>query len=233
MAARFSLQQTLVSLEQRGAMRSLATQLLSAAVVLLFAAVILFGLNVVVLRQQIDNDRQADHTIEQLYRVERHLLGTELTVRGYALSRDSRFVAFYQDERRQLAEAEKPLSAMIHQEADHQVALERVLKAVRTRIAILDRLMLLAASDPEAVGRAILNPEIRGTMRAARSETKAMRVFEREHREALAATAKHQTDRNSYVAGGVLLFSVIFGALGLYLIFFRAPSTASTRPDPG
>ncbi len=232
MTKRHSFKQTVLALAQRGTMRSLATQLLSAAVVLLFSAVMLFGLNIATLRHAITADRRADLTVEQLYEAENHLLAIELTIRGYALTGDAMFLTYYQIERGKLEAAIKPLRSLTAGLPDHELHLKRVLDTIRVRTDTLTQLMRLAPNGPAKVGAAIRDPKIRNTMRAARYEIGAMRDMELKHRETLASAAEEKFTRDNFLAGGILIVSLVVGVLGLFFAFFGGPaaSSASGRP---
>jgi CHASE3 domain sensor protein len=230
-----SMKQSVLKLAQRGTMRLLATQLLSAAVVLLFSAVLLFGLNIVALRHQIVNDRTADLTVEQLYETENHLLNIELAVRGYALTGDTVFPKYFQSEQKKLAAAFKPLPSLTAGMPDHERRLKRVVEAVQARTAVLANMMRMALGNPARVGIAILDPRVRNTMRAARSEIGSMRSMELTHREDLASASEQKAARNNILAGGILIVSVLLGAAGLFFAFFGGhdASPRAGRPYPG
>ena len=219
-----SIRHALATLAHRGAIQGLAAQFLSVAAVLLFSAGLLFGLNFLNLRHQIDAEHAADLTIEQLYKVENHLLATELTVRGYALSADGMFLGYYRMELDKLATAMKPLPDLVSAIPAHRDCLKRLRAAVRVRVDTLTRLMNTAQADSVGVGRAIVDPSVRNTMRDARAAVTSMRDMELARRAQLSAEAERTDRRNNLLAAGILVLSFIFGVIGLSFALFGGPT---------
>jgi CHASE3 domain sensor protein len=223
MGASRNFRHALASFAHRGAIQSLTGQFLSVAAVLLFSSGLLFGLNFFNLRHQFEAEHAADRTIEQLYEVENHLLNMELAVRGYALSGDRIFLTFYPMEHGKLTAAMKPLPALVAVVPAHRDGLTRLLTAVRVRVDTLTRLMNTAQGNPVEVGRAILDPAVRKTMREARSATTSLRQMEWARRDQLTTEAERTANRNNLMAGGILVLSFIFGVAGFSFALFGGP----------
>jgi len=206
--------EVLATLARHGAMGALATQLLSVAAALLVASVLMFGFNLLSVYRQFDADRAADVTIEHLDKVENHLLAVELTVRGYALSGDRSFVSYYALEREKLDKAIAPLPAAIMDVTKHKHSLGPLRTAVHVRMAALEKLMVMARTGPADVGRAIVDPGVRGTMRDARGVIGSMRQMEVSRREQMAADAVAAARWNLIASGSVLALAFVFGVMG-------------------
>jgi CHASE3 domain sensor protein len=218
-----SFRHTLATFAHRGAIQGLAGQFLSVAAVLLFSAGLLFGLNFYNLRQQFEAEHAADRAIEQLYRVENHLLATELSVRGYALSADGIFLTYYRMELDKLATAMKPLPDTVAAVPAHRDQVKRLLTKVNARVDSLAKLMNAARGNSAEVGRAIVDPSVRNTMRGARAAITSMREMEWARRGRLTEEAERTTNRNNLLAGGILILSFIFGVAGFSFALFGGP----------
>ena len=213
----------LASFAHRGAIKGLAGQFLSVAAVLLFSSGLLFGLSFFNLRHQFEAEHAADRTIEQLYEVENHLINMELAVRGYALSGDRIFLTYYPMEHGKLTTAMKPMSALVAALPAHRDGLKRLVTAVRVRVDTLTRLMNTAQGTPVEVGRAILDPAVRNTMREARAAITAMREMEWARRDRLTTEAERSARRDNLIAAGILVLSFIFGVVGFSFALFGGP----------
>ena len=225
MGASRGFRQALATLAHRGAIQGLAGQFLSVAAVLLLSAGLLFGLNFLNLRHQLEAEHAADRTIDQLYQVENHLLNMELAVRGYALSADGMFLIYHRLERDKLAAAMKPLPVFVAEVPAHREGLKRLVNSVRVRVDTLTRLMNTAQANSVGVGRAIVDPSVRNTMRDARGAITSMREMEWARRNRLTVEAERTARRNNLMAGGILVLSFLFGVAGLSFALFGGTPT--------
>jgi len=204
---------------RRGASGVLTTQLLSVAAMLVIAAGVMFGINLIDLRHDFDANRASSRIVEQLDDVEKYLMGVDLTVRGYALSGNDVFLDYRRLEMHKLMNAYSglPLVAAVPQ---HQQSLERLRKAMRVRLNTLAELMRIAYSDRAALGQAIIDPDVRSTMREARAAISSMRSMEIARRDTMATEALDRARRNTLLAGAILALSFAFALVGLSLSLF-------------
>ena len=204
----------------RGATSGLATQMLSVACALLIAAGVMFGVNLVSLRHDFDSDRASSRVVEKLDDVEKYLMGVDLTVRGYALSGNDVFLSYRQLEMQKLSTAFAALPPLVAAVPEQAKGMERLRKAMQVRVDALSGLMRMAHRDRPALGRAILDPDVRSTMREARAAISAVRTMEMVHRDQMATEALERASRNTLLAGAILALAFVFGVFGLSFALF-------------
>jgi CHASE3 domain sensor protein len=212
-------------LKRHFATRPMGMELLCVALVLLCSAALLLGLNIVDLNRQVDQDRQADKIIEQLDRTTNHLLGIEVAVRGYGLFGNPALVQRYRSESVKLAQAMATLGRLVSGMPDRASQMERIRRTVGVRAKAVAQVMQVAPDPPINIGLALRNTKDRGAIDAARNAIASMRMAEERRREQLATETAQAALRNFVLAAGIVLVSVLVGALGLSFALFGARTT--------
>ncbi|MBU6297020.1 MAG: CHASE3 domain-containing protein [Alphaproteobacteria bacterium] len=207
--------ETAARLVRHGAVRPMGVQLLSVALVLLCSGALLLGLNIVDLRHQIARDRDADKIIEQLDNTANHLLGIEVAVRGYALFGNPKLLVRYRQEAGRLQAAMTSLSRLTAGLPLYDTAMAHIRDAVGVRMKIVAHVMSMAPDPPSKLALALRNVKDHGAIDAARNAVTAMRHMEVRHREQLAAKTEQEAVHNFALAAGIVLLSILVGALGV------------------
>jgi CHASE3 domain sensor protein len=159
-----------------GRLSSLGTQIMFAAAALLASSMILLGINVTHLNESFAADRHTDNSLIALAEIEIRLLGSEMKVRGYAMTGDTGFLHRLQSDEKRLFGA---LDALAPLATDNPLQAQRY---ARLRALVVQRTDLYAfLIRPEHIGdvkRVIVDPKPRAVMDEARQILAVMRQTE-------------------------------------------------------
>lgn len=205
---------------RRGQLRAVGTQIIAVAVVFLLAAMLLLSVNVTRLQESFDWVQRSDDVLLQLSEVEARLIGNELTLRGYALTDDPRFVLYHEHEDQVMWAAMHRLQVTVGDEPEHKERYARLHAVLTKRSQAVLQLFALGPGHDRDVAAAIIDKQYRNVLFEARAKIADFRADElRVLAERQSATARQA--RHTYaVAFTIVMFAFVFGALGIAFIQF-------------
>ncbi len=103
----------LLNLLRRGQLRHAGSQMLAVAGALLAAGMLLLGVNVSTMRHNFAWVQQADDVLLQISDLQTGIYGVELSVRGYALTDDPRFLVYVQNNARNVTDSTNKLGVLV------------------------------------------------------------------------------------------------------------------------
>ena len=195
-------------------MRQIGTPTLIGSVVLLICALLLLGANVSALRNSFAWVQRTDDTLLRMSDVEVHVVNDDLAMRGYTLNGDPSFVTYQKMEQQKAEDAMKRLAALLSGEASQAKRFAEVRRLTEQRLALFANLMDLGPGHQQEVGAAVLGPENRTVMRAARAEMAVLRAEELKLLANRQAAVAEQSTRAYELAIGIVILAFVFGALG-------------------
>ena len=225
MTASSSSAHRLKALFQAGQLHHLGVQMVGAAGVLLLSSVILLGMNVTELQRSFAWVQDSDSELIDISGVEKHLISTELTVRGYALTGDPTFLRYNAFARRGLRAT---LGRLDRSLADDPPAMKRQLARVRVlverRLRAFSRLLALGPAHADTVAVVIRDSGYRDLMRQTRAAIYALRDAELRELAGRQAVAARRVDQSYRTAVGMIVLAFAAGIPGLaFMRFGRAP----------
>lgn len=199
----------------QGHFRPLATPILVGAAVLLVSALLLLSVNVSALRASFAWVQNADEIILEVSDLENAVLSHEMTVRGYALTGDPRFLKFQDNAQQAVSRSLQRLRTLLADEPS-QVTNFRILSDVVSRHThIFSALTSSGRGSSEIVADAIRNPANRALMREVRNRIDVVRRAE------VAVLAERQgaaslRARDTYaLAIGIVVAAFVLGGFGV------------------
>ncbi len=160
---------------ERGHLRQAGTPTLFAAVVLLLSAMALLGVNITELRRSYAVIQRSNATLLEIAEVDAKLVGVEMTVRGYALTDDPKFLRYQHYERSHTMTAMDKLAQLVADQPAQMRRLELLRGLVAKRLALYSQLSGLGPGHASDVAAAITDPKKRDDMLSARLTLQAMR----------------------------------------------------------
>jgi CHASE3 domain sensor protein len=222
----------LAVLLRRGHLHSIGTPTLIAAAVLLICALLLLGANVSALSDSFAWVQRTDNALMALSDIELRVIGNELTIRGYALTDDPRFLLFHGNETKFMWAATDKLGDAIGYDPV-QVARYRRLRAVLDqRSNQLSRLFSLGPGHAREVAAAIVDDRYRNVLFAARGQVDDFRAEELKLLAERQAAATLQAKRTYGIAIAIFVLAFAFGGLGIAFEMFGRARAVSVRPAP-
>ena len=204
-------------------LRELGLPTLFGAIVLLGSATLLLLANISALRSSLNAIEHTQGILVQLAELEAGILGDELTVRGYALTGDRRFVAFQAGERDKVRRAEAELIRLSASEGDMAGQYRRVFEAVDRHTEIFGRLTGYGPDRAAMVARAIVDPAVRANMAAARTGLAALRTAEVHRLGDRQRRMTNQITRAFALALGIIVAAFLLGGVGVWAARLQSP----------
>lgn len=212
-------QESLLVEAKRGHLRDLGLPTVFGAIVLFVSATLLLGVNVSALRDNLKWMEHAQKVLMGMADVETGILGDELTVRGYALTGDKRFLVFQKLERAKSLKAANELTALTAAEPEHAAQFRQVRRDFDRHMQIFGN---LAGKGPDIVAKAIVDPEVRANMRRSRNGLAALRAAEVHDLGERQREMTSQISRAFVLAVGIIVAAFVLGGFGLVATQFRA-----------
>ncbi|MDR3527732.1 MAG: CHASE3 domain-containing protein [Rhizomicrobium sp.] len=205
--------------------REFGISALFAAVVLFVAAMAMLGRNVEQLRESFADSERSAAVLRQIDQVHINITGTELTVRGFALSGDPVFVSYHKHIHKELVIAMTALGELVRDTPDLQADFVSLEKQVAEHEAIYTELLADGAAGRQKVAEAITNP----AKRRSRGAVLALLVHMDAQENALLTerrqAAEAKAGRTFALAIGIAIFAFVAGTIGFALTFFgRGPA---------
>ncbi len=204
-------------------LRDIGLPTMFGAVVLLVSATLLLGVNISALRGNLKWMEHAQQVVTHLDVLEAAVLSEELTIRGYALTGDQRFLEFQQNERARSHDALAELQHLAASEPRRAAEFNAVERYTLHHRDVFGNLALTGPDRAAVVSRAILDPNVRETMRRTRRAMETLRAAE------LSDLGVHQRDitnqigRAFLLAVGIILAAFVLGGVGVWVAQLKAP----------
>jgi len=208
------------TLFERGHLREIGTPALFAAVVLLLSAMSLLGVNVSMMHHNFDWVQQADDVLQQISAVESGVIGDELSVRGYALTDDPRFLLYQQSNRHNAVDSMNKLRALVADDASQAARFAQLREIVNKHASIFGALTRSGPGHAQEVASAILDRGNRAVMDDMRTQLSSFRTYELRLLSERQAAAAKQVSRTYGIAVGIVVLAFLLGALGLAFMQF-------------
>jgi len=203
---------------KRSHLRDLGLPTVLGAVVLFVSATLLLSVNVAALRDNLKWMEHAQKVLMRMADVEAGILGDELTVRGYALTGDKRFLLFQKLERAKSLKAADELMALTAAEPKHAEHFLNVRRDFDQHMAIFGE---LTGKGPEIVSKAIVDPQIRANMKRTRNGLAALRAEEVRDLGERQREMTSQITRSFLLALGIIIAAFVLGGFGLVVAQLR------------
>jgi CHASE3 domain sensor protein len=203
---------------KRGHLRDLGLPTIFGAIVLFASATLLLGANVAALRDNLKWMEHAQKVLMCMADVETGVLGDELTVRGYALTGDERFLHFQKLERAKSLKAANELTALTATEPNHAEHFRKVRRDFDRHMQIFGE---LTGKGPEIVSKAIVDPQIRANMKRTRNGLAALRAEEVRDLGERQREMTTQISRAFLLAFAIVVAAFLLGGFGLVIAQLR------------
>lgn len=201
-------------------LREFGVSALFAAVVLFVAAMVMLNQNVVQLRRSFDWVERAHVIQKRIDDVNNSMNSVEMTVRGFALTGDLRFLERYKKMHAVLMGAVKDLDDLAMVETALRPAIKALQTAVDGHEALYGTLIGHGPAEQAIVAEAITNPSKRLFSAKANNVLSRMEHMERRLFEARYAEAEREAAVTYRVAIGIAGLAFLTGTLGFALALF-------------
>jgi len=208
---------------KHGHLREMGVPILFGAVVLLVSAALMLGANISALRGNLDWMDHSQQVLNQIDVLETCALGEELSVRGLALTGDTRFFRFQQRERKRCQGALQAFSGLAAAEPVRQAEFRTIMQNVVTHMALFGRLSTERPDRAEAVARAILDPVVRENMRKTRLDLAHLRTAEMREFATRQHDITNQLSRAFFLAMGIIITAFLLGGIGVWAAQIKTP----------
>ncbi|MDR3528091.1 MAG: CHASE3 domain-containing protein [Rhizomicrobium sp.] len=210
-------------------LRELGLPTLFGAVVLLGSATLLLFANVSALRGSLHSMEHSQRVLLRLADLEAAILSNEMTVRGYALTGDARFIRFQKQELAKCEAARTELLRLSTEEPLRAADYRTVMQDVSVNIATFAKLNGDGPDKAQIVARAIVDPATRATMQKARAGLTALRTQEIRDLGERQRLMADQITRAFLLAAGIILAAFVLGGIGVWAAQLQSPFTRSVR----
>lgn len=200
---------------KRGYLRELGLPTIFGALVLFVSAALLLGVNIQALRDNLKWMEHAQRVLMQISNLETGILGDELTVRGYALTGDQRFLEFQRLERAKAKLAADELTMLTAAEPEHAEQYRRVRRDFDRHMEIFGALAGSGPDKAEVVSRAIIDPAIRANMKRTRNGLAALRAAEVRDLGERQVEMTTQISRAFLLSLAITIAAFVLGGIGL------------------
>ncbi len=211
-------QESLLAEAKRGHLQDLGLPTIFGAIVLFVSATLLLGVNVSALRDNLKWMDHAQRILMEMADLETGILGDELTVRGYALTGDKRFLLFQKLERAKSQKAADELTRLTVAEPEHAAQFLVVRADFDRHMHIFGA---LTGKGQDVVAKAIIDPAIRANMKRTRNGLAALRVAEVHDLGERQREMTVQISRAFLLAFGIIIAAFVLGGFGLVAAQFR------------
>lgn len=195
-------------------LRELGLPTLFGAIVLLGSATLLLFVNVSALRANLGSIEHSQQVLMRIADLENGILGDELSVRGYALTGDPRFLAYQKNERAKCDAARAALTRLGAAEPEHAAEYRQVMQYVGWHMDAFGKLTQ-GENVSLVVSRAIVDPVIRANMKRTRNGLAALRKQEVQDLGDRQRLMANQISRAFALAIGIIVAAFVLGGVGV------------------
>jgi CHASE3 domain sensor protein len=209
---------------KRGILRELGMPALFGACVLLLSATLLLGANIEAMRGNLAWIGRTQQILLALADAETGVVGDQLTLRGYALTGDARFLQYQKIERDKLRRALERLAQLTSPDPGGADRIATVRNLIRQHRDNYDGVSGLGPDHADAVAKAIDDDKKRVIMFRLRG---ALAAFRADEVRALGERQDHltrQLGQSFLLAVGIIVAAFLLGGLGLIASQLRLPS---------
>lgn len=162
----------------------------------------------------------------EIAEVDAKLVGVEMTVRGYALTDDPKFLRYQHYERSHTMTAMDKLAQLVADQPAQMRRLELLRGLVAKRLALYSQLSGLGPGHASDVAAAITDPKKRDDMLSARLTLQAMRDDQLKLLASRQATSEHQAAHTFKLAFAFVILAFLLSALGfIFTLYGRRRNT--------
>lgn len=197
--------------------------ILFGAVVLLVSATLLLGANITALRDNLTSIDHSQRVLTELAKLEAALLSDEMTVRGYALTKDPRFIAFQNSEQTRCRVSLAALDALMSKESGRADDYRKISSDIRWHIGKFGSLLAPGKDATQTVSAAILDPVVRANMRSTRDGIRYLREAEIRDLSRRQTDLANQLIRAFFLAVGIIIAAFVLGAVGMWAALLKTP----------
>jgi CHASE3 domain sensor protein len=200
---------------KRSILSELGMPALLGAGVLLISATLLLGANIAAMRANLARIGNTQQILLAVAAAESGVVGDQLTVRGYALTGDPRFLRYQKNERTRLKRAMEHLTGLTA--ADHAGAarIANIRRLVKRHMAYYDSITGLGPEHAGIVAKAINDDKKRAIMFQTRGALAAYRAGEVRALGEKQDSLTRQLSQSFYLAVGIVAAAFLLGGLGL------------------
>lgn len=201
---------------KRSHLRELGLPTMFGAVVLLVSATLLLGANISALRGNLKWIEHSQQVLNQIGVLEAAVLSEEMTVRGYALTGDKRFLQYQKEERGRCTRSLAELSRLAAAEGYRVADVRSLDHSVRRHMELFGGLTVDGPQRAAVVARAIVDPAVRENMRQTRQGLEQLREAELRDLGARQRDITGQLGRAFLLAVGIILAAFVLGGIGVW-----------------
>jgi CHASE3 domain sensor protein len=208
---------------KRSHLRELGLPTLFGAVVLLVSATLLLGANIAALRGNLRWMEHSQAVLTHLDILEAAVLSEELTVRGYALTGDARFLGYQKNERGRCIRALTELKRLGADDTLRAKEFGAVNQNARTHLDLFGKLVIQGPDRAAVVARAIVDPVVRDNMYRTRKSMEALRAAALHDLGERQLDLTDQLGRAFLMAVGIIIAAFLLGGVGVWAAQLKAP----------
>lgn len=208
-------EESVLALTRRGHLRELGIPTIFGAAVLFVSATLLLGVNISALRGNLIWAQHAQLILQHTSALDAGILGEELTVRGYALSGDKRFLDFQNSERNKIRAAVRALDRLAATDPEEMQILRTFRRDVDRHLATFGGLKGIGPDKASLVARAIVDPDIRASTKRVRSGLAKLTTVEQNELAKREGEMASQISQAFVLGIGIILAAVLLGGFGL------------------
>lgn len=200
---------------RRGHLRELGLPTIFGAAVLFVSATLLLGVNISALQDNLSLLQHCQEVLSNVTTLETAIMGDEMTVRGYALTGDKRFLEYQDNEHLKAVLAMRALDRLTESESEHAKLNAEVRNNVVRHLAIFGALKGSGPEKAALVAKAAIDPNIRAITGRARRGLAELRSQEQAKLAARQREMAAQISRAYFLSIGIILAAVLLGGFGL------------------
>ncbi len=197
---------------RRRYLRDLGLPIIFGAAVLFVSATLLLGVNISALQNNLTLLQHCQDVLRNVTVLETAIMGDEMTVRGYALTGDKRFLRYQDSEHDKAVQAMRELDRLTASESEHAKLTGQIHNDVVRHLAIFKE---LKGSGAALVAKAAIDPNIRATTARARHGLDVLRSQEQDKLAERQREMTAQISRAYFLSIGIILAAVLLGGFGL------------------
>lgn len=218
---------------RHGILHELGLPALFGACVMLLSATLLLGVNIEAMRDNLAWIARTQQILLAVADAETGVVGDQLTLRGYALTGDARFLLYQKVERDKLQRAMARLAQLAAPDPGGAERIETIRNLMRRHMDNYGGVSGLGPAHADAVAKAIDDDKKRVIMFKARG---ALAAFRSDEVRALGERQDHltrQLGQSFLLAVGIIVAAFLLGGLGLIASQLRLPSLRAAAARTG
>lgn len=208
---------------KRSHLRELGLPTLFGAVVLLVSATLLLGANIAALRGNLAWMEHSQAALTHVATLEATVLSEEMTVRGYALTGDERFLKYQKGQRARCVQALEALNRLSSADRRRAKEFAAVDQNVRAHLDLFGKLPIQGPDRAAVVARAIVDPAVRQNMSKTRNAMEALRAAALNDLGERQRDITNQLARAFFMAVGIIIAAFVLGGVGVWAAQLKAP----------